>query len=397
MRILEVNKYYYKRRGAEIYMMAVMDALQELGHETAIFSMAHPHNLETSWEKYFVDYLDTEHLHWGQIPKYVARAFWSRQAYIRVRAMIDEFHPDIAHVHNVYTHLSPSVLQGCASKGVPVVLTLHDYGLVSGNYALWNGNQSMFPDHMGFWDIIRSRYIKGSMVATGMLEIISRLHRYFGMYDRYIDQYVAVSGAVRDVLVWSGVNANKITVLHNFAEVEGMPRADMPKGFFYYGALEANKGISTLLKAAQDINEPVYVAGRGPLQAQVERAGGSIEYLGVLSLQEIMARLATVRAAVFPSLSREVYSTAALEALLVGTPVIVSDAGGFKEMVHDGEFGNVFRAGYSDELRATMEFVLTHQDLVEARARVAANWLREHEGKDAHMRKLTHIFEQVVE
>ena len=54
MKILQVNKFNYQRGGAEKYFLAVKEGLKERGHEVADFSMRHPQNLPSPWEKYFV-------------------------------------------------------------------------------------------------------------------------------------------------------------------------------------------------------------------------------------------------------------------------------------------------------------------------------------------------------
>src|SRR5512140_559172 len=52
---------------------------------------------------------------------------WSRSAYRSVARLCEEWNPDVAHVHNVFVSASPAVLHACTSRGVPVVLTLHNY------------------------------------------------------------------------------------------------------------------------------------------------------------------------------------------------------------------------------------------------------------------------------
>src|SRR5262249_52664680 len=44
-------------------------------------------------------------------------------------ALIDDFHPDVAHVHHL-TCLSTTIVRALADRGVPVVMTLHDYWLM---------------------------------------------------------------------------------------------------------------------------------------------------------------------------------------------------------------------------------------------------------------------------
>lgn len=54
MRILLVNKYFYRKGGAETYFFALAEGLKALGHEVAFFSMQHPNNEPSYWSKYFV-------------------------------------------------------------------------------------------------------------------------------------------------------------------------------------------------------------------------------------------------------------------------------------------------------------------------------------------------------
>ena len=54
MRILLVNKYFYRKGGAETYFFALAEGLKELGHEVAFFSMKHPNNEPSRWSKFFV-------------------------------------------------------------------------------------------------------------------------------------------------------------------------------------------------------------------------------------------------------------------------------------------------------------------------------------------------------
>lgn len=44
MRILLVNKYFYRKGGAETYFFALSEGLRALGHDVAFFSMQHPNN-----------------------------------------------------------------------------------------------------------------------------------------------------------------------------------------------------------------------------------------------------------------------------------------------------------------------------------------------------------------
>lgn len=54
MRILLVNKFHYRKGGAETYYLTVGSELERMGHEVAYFSMRHPDNLPCEWDKYWL-------------------------------------------------------------------------------------------------------------------------------------------------------------------------------------------------------------------------------------------------------------------------------------------------------------------------------------------------------
>ncbi len=58
-----------------------------------------------------------------------ATGSYSPAAKRAVAQMIRDWKPDVAHVHNLYPLFSPSVLDACGDAGVPVVMSVHNYGL----------------------------------------------------------------------------------------------------------------------------------------------------------------------------------------------------------------------------------------------------------------------------
>ena len=55
------------------------------------------------------------------------QSHWSSSSYERIRRACREFRPDIAHVHNFWMRLTPSVHAACQADGVPTVQTLHNF------------------------------------------------------------------------------------------------------------------------------------------------------------------------------------------------------------------------------------------------------------------------------
>src|ERR1700722_9904198 len=58
-----------------------------------------------------------------------ARTIWNWESYGDLKAVLREYQPEVVHVHNTFPLLSAAVLHACRDAGVPVVATMHNYGL----------------------------------------------------------------------------------------------------------------------------------------------------------------------------------------------------------------------------------------------------------------------------
>src|SRR5690348_6669620 len=119
MRILYCNKYNFQFSGTESYIFSAMEMMRKRGHETALFSMADPRGQPTPYDRYFVenrDFQTSEGV--GIRARLAAHAIYSVEARRKLRALVREFRPDVAHVRNIYHHLSPSILWELKAQAV---------------------------------------------------------------------------------------------------------------------------------------------------------------------------------------------------------------------------------------------------------------------------------------
>ena len=407
MRILHVHKYYHNHDGAGRYMFDVMRLQEQAGHVVAIFAMHDARNAPSVWDKYFVSALDTTRFSCGLNGLFqFARALWSFEARRKLRTLLRAFRPDVVHLHNVYTHLSPSVLSACRAEGVPVVMTVHDYALISANYGLWDGQQKLTPDRLSLLRVTGSRFIKGSYLATFILECITRLHRSLKLYDRAIEVYLPSSVFVRETLVAGGYALRKMRVLPLFAG-NLLPEVSIPepteprRGILFAGRLEDYKGIGLFLQAVEAFPElQFFIAGTGPLEFEVLQSClkyKNLEYLGFFkSAAELWAKMAQVELVVVPSVWPEPFGLVAIEAMACGTPVLVSDAGGLPEKVKDGVNGMVFKSGEIQDLTAKIKMAFKHRGELARLGQGAWRYARAQADPNKHISKLQQIYDEVV-
>jgi Glycosyltransferase Family 4 len=128
MRILYCNKYSYRFSGTEAYLFDLMEMMRERGHETALFSVDDERAEESEYERFFlqpVNFKDTG-LGFGRKARLAAHAIYSWEARLKLGQLIEEFRPDVAHVRNIYHHLSPSVFWELKKRKVPVIYHLNE-------------------------------------------------------------------------------------------------------------------------------------------------------------------------------------------------------------------------------------------------------------------------------
>jgi glycosyltransferase involved in cell wall biosynthesis len=93
------------------------------------------------------------------------------------------------------------------------------------------------------------------------------------------------------------------------------------------------------------VDAHLVIAGDGPLRTQLERRAMELEvkdrvhFIG--ALEDVRPVLAALDIFVLPSIAVESFSNAALEAMSMGRPVLLSNIGGAREMIHDGVEGYV--------------------------------------------------------
>ena len=142
--------------------------------------------------------------------------------------MIEEFRPDVAHVRNIYHHLSPSILWELKAQKVPVVYHLNDFKLLCPSYNLVSQGETCEACKGGavLACADSKRVIPGSG-ARWLLTTEAYVHRWLGTYQKCVDLFLAPSQFVRDKFVEHGWDGGKFEVLphfqkaHDLAGVEG--------------------------------------------------------------------------------------------------------------------------------------------------------------------------------
>lgn len=365
MKILHVNKFFDLHGGAEVYMHGLMKIQRALGHEVHAFSTRSPKNIPSEDEKYFVTRynLDRRDGFFTDLKK-AANFIWNVEAKRAFARELDDLKPDVIHLHNLYHHLSSSLLPEIRKRGIPCVQTLHDYKLAAPNYGMFDHGAPCERSKGGkYYNVILHRCL-----APGLFpNVLAAAEMYFTKsrqaYEKTVALFLCPSRFMKEKMEDWGEPANKLRYVPNPTDWIDTP-AVMGGGYLIYaGRLSVEKGLMSFLEAAVNVPElPVKIAGRGPeeekLRAFVASKGAHhIEFLGFQS-PDVLKRLRHRADALFlPTLSYENASGSVLEAMASGLPCLVTRIGGNPELVEDGVNGFLVRPGDSEDwLRVLRRF-----------------------------------------
>lgn len=293
-------------------------------------------------------------------------AVWSRSAKRRVAAALLDRRPQVMHVHNTFAAASPSVYAAASAHGVPVVQTLHNYRLVCPAATAFRDGHPC-TDCVGRrlpWPAVVHSCVRGSRGQSAVAATTLGVHRALGTFRHGIEVYIAGTSFQRQLMVDGGLPAERIRVVPNFLEPDPGAGRGPRKGVLYVGRLAEEKGIATLLRAAELIPGSVTVIGDGPLAPLVREAAssGHVKYLGPLWSEEMRDQLRSAAALTVPSIWFEGFPMIVVEAYAAGTPVIASRIGSLATIVEDGVTGLLAEPGDVDQLGERFAWAIDHLD-----------------------------------
>jgi glycosyltransferase involved in cell wall biosynthesis len=374
-RLLAINNYFYRRGGAESVFLDHIDLFAAAGWEVVPFAMRHPANLPSAWSDYFVSEIEYGGAG-GPLTKIrqAAKVVFSLEARRNIRALIGRAPPTVAHAHNVYHHISPSIFGALKAEGVPLVMTAHDLKVACPAYKMLSRGRVCERCQGGrIHNVLLHRCVKDSAVVSGLVLLETLVHRSFGLYRDTIDRLIAPSRFYRDKLVEWGWDAGRIAYIPNCIDADQYAPVHPESDYFVYaGRLAPEKGLATLVRAAALSRQRLVLAGSGPEEPALRKLAvevdADIAFTGHLDKPELKRLIGEARALVLPSEWYENAPISLLEAYALGRPVIGTRIGGIPELVADGQTGLLVEpgdaamlaealtalAGFSPTMRAAM-------------------------------------------
>ena len=406
MRILQCNKFHYVKGGAERYYLDVSRRLVLRGHEVIPFAMEDPRNEPSEHARCFVHAIDyRSRLSPLRKLREGFHAIYSFEAARKLRALARQTRLDVAHLHNIYHQLSPSVIVALNRLDVPMVMSLHDYKVICPGYLLMTHGEICERCKGGrFWNAVVHRCLLDSYPASVVGWAEATLHRRLRTYEK-IARFLCPSQFLLEKFAEFGVPREKLVHFPYFLPVEEYAPAFAPSDYFIYlGRLSREKGIATLLQALRQRHGTrltCRILGEGPLEADLRRRAEKwglrrVEFSGY---QQGGALHQTIREAAFTVVPSEWYENlpfAVLESFALGTPVVGSRIGGIPEMVEHGDTGLTFPAGDPTELARAIDWMEAHPDDAVEMGRRARQVIEQRYTPEPHLQRLERLYRRVL-
>ena len=307
-------------------------------------------------------------------------------------ALLDEFKPDVVHLNNIHTQLSPIIAELAHERGIKVVWTLHDLKLLCPRYdCLRNGKIACEECFMDKRKVLEYKCMKNSIVASFLAykEAVSWNRERL---EKCTDIFICPSLFIANKMIQGGFDKTKMCTLCNFIDIEKTRKQEYNKLDYYcfIGRLSNEKGVVTLVKAARQLPYKLKIIGEGPLMEELKILckGTNIELVGYKQWPEIKELLGCARFSVISSECNENNPLSVIEAQCLGTPVLGACIGGIPELVEEGKSGMLFKSKDIVDLKKKIEMMFTYTFDYESLAKKS----QEKYSADAYYKQLMKIY-----
>lgn len=298
---------------------------------------------------------------------------------------------DVIHAHDWLTAYAAKTLK--SSFGVPLISTIHateagrNSGIQGETQKYINDTEWMLT-YESSEVIVNSNYMK------------NELQRLFGLPYEKIN------------VVPNGVNINLFNDIERDYDFRRKYAMDNEKIILFMGRLVYEKGIQNLIAAMPKIldnyhDAKLVICGKGGMidelraEANALGLGNKVYFAGYMNSKNVQKMYKCADISVFPS-TYEPFGIVALEAMLSGTPVVVSDIGGLNEIVDHGINGMKSYAGNPNSLADSILALLFDQKLCNtvvknAQAKVKKDYNWQKIAQDTHFTYQKAICETMAE
>jgi glycosyltransferase involved in cell wall biosynthesis len=404
MKILLINNYHFIKGGSETVYLNTGKLLESKGHEVIYFSSTNDNNLLHGKNNLFVESkYSTEMSFIGKV-KGIPNFIYSKSAFHNLEKLIIREKPDIAHLHIFYGVLTSSILKVLKKRGIPCVMSIHEYRLLCPTYTFLNSKNEICEKcaNGNKFNCIINKCNKNSLPNSIISAIETYYRDFFFSHLKYIKHFIMVSNFIREKHIeYNGAYREKSSVIYNFHSIftsSIVKLSDKKCDLVYFGRLSKEKGIITLIKSLENKPEiTLNIVGTGPEEKRIKdyiksKKIKNISLLGYLSGENLWSIVQSARYTVVPSEWYENNPMNVIESLLLGTPVIGANIGGIPEIVKKPH-GFIFESKSIDDLsRAIDEAISINEEGYKLLCSNAIEFANQQFSENIHYQNLIKVY-----
>lgn len=402
--LLSINNYYYRRGGAEVVFLDQNALFEECGWNVVPFCMRHPKNMQTPWSDYFVDEIEfgAEYTLLQKLVR-VPKVIFSLEARHKLEDLLGKLEPDVCHAHNIYHHISPSILGLLKRRGIPTFLTLHDLKIACPAYKMLSHDgicERCKGGHLV--QVVKHRCIKNSLGLSAIAFAEARVNRWLGSYQDNVHRFIVPSRFYMQKMVEWGWDPGRFAYVPNFVRAGNLePDFNPGKSLIYFGRLGHEKGLKTLIKACALAGAQLRIVGTGPeeedLRTLAERLGADVAFAGYKTGEDLYGEVRSARAVVLPSEWYENAPISLMEGYALGKPAIGAHIGGITELIREGETGRTFVSGDAESLAAVIsDFLALPDSRLAEMGQLARHWMEADFSPSAYRERLSALYRDAM-
>ncbi len=390
MKVLLVNNYGFNRGGAEKVFFNLYQLLKSKGFTVKTLSRFHSIN-SISFSDYVI-----------QDRQFFFNRFYSYSAKQVIKQILETDKPDIIHIHNIVGGITFSILPEIKKFKIPIAATIHDFRLLCPVSVMIDSNKDICEKCGGsnyFYGLVKNCHPDGLM-KSAMVVTESYLRDFLLPHTEYFDAYIFVSNFTKQkFLTFKPKIQNKSFVLYNFNHTFD---SEIIKGdyYLYFGRLDREKGILTLLQAFKELpDKKLVILGTGPFSSLINEfnANGNIHYFGFKEGEELEELIKKSYFVIIPSECYENFPMSAVESMSFSKPVITSGLGGLKELLDNGKNGFEFEAKNVESLKSVIEMTSNLADSdYEEYSRNCYNFAKTNFDSENYFNQLVNLYENLL-